>query len=542
MIDGSQDGTLEMLQNLHPLCRLRFLYQENKGQAAAKNAGIRLAEGDLVFFLDDDILLPPNALRNHVDLHDGSAQVVFAAIGVASDSRPGLATDYTREFAASFYGALDRGNFSYFPNYVNVLPNSSVPRKVILGAGGFDERFFRAHEDTELAYRLHKQNVQFRYIEGVQAVQVYDKDVRSLAREAVWDGRQDILFSSLHPEYRMTCDLAPPASWKKRWLWIAAICAPELALRLVLGLLIFIDRYPDFCRRHRFGKRLLNVYLRAIVFRSAARSAGGLRCFLDRFWRRIPALMYHDIVADSADALPGALSVTADVFVRQMRWLKQRGYQGITPSQWLDWCRSEIPLPPKPIIITFDDGYSSLAANAFPVLQRCQFPATVYVVTGEIGGRNAWDQPRQFPLRTLLSADEIRRAHAESVQFAPHSRTHAHLIACTPEQMQAEICGSATDLTAVTGVRAVSFAYPYGEYNESVRNATTTCFSMAFTCEEGLNDLGTDPHTLRRTMVQPGDSILDFICRIKLGRNPIAAWREAWQSRLLSLTAVRRRA
>src|ERR1017187_3766715 len=60
VIDGSQDGTLEMLRELRPSCRLRFLYQENKGQAAAKNAGIQLAEGEILFFLDDDILLHPN--------------------------------------------------------------------------------------------------------------------------------------------------------------------------------------------------------------------------------------------------------------------------------------------------------------------------------------------------------------------------------------------------------------------------------------------------------------------------------------------------
>ncbi len=535
VIDGSQDGTLEMLRELRPSCRLRFLYQENKGQAAAKNAGIQLAEGEILFFLDDDILLPPNALRDHLDKHDGSAQVIFAAIGVAPDSRPGLATEYTREFADSFYRALERGGFSYFPNYVNVLPNSSVPRRLILDAGGFDERFFRAHEDTELAYRLYKQNVQFRYISGVRAVQVYDKDVRALAREAELDGRQDILFSCLHSEYRLTCDLAPPASRKKRWFLVAAICAPKPVHLLALGFLVLMDRFHYLPQCRRLGRRVLIVYLRTIVVRSAARCAGGLRSFLCRFWRRVPALLYHDIVADTADALPGALSITADAFARQIWWLKRRGYQGITPSQWRDWCASERPLPPKPVIITFDDGYASLVVNAFPVLERCRFPATVFVVTREIGGSNTWDQSQQFPLRALLSADEIRHSRTDGIEFAPHSRTHAHLMACPPEEMRAEICGSATDLMAVTGVRASSFAYPYGEHDESVREATIACFPLAFTCAEGLNDLRTDQLSLRRTMVQPGDSLLGFICRVKLGWNPMAVQREVWRSRFLSL-------
>jgi glycosyltransferase involved in cell wall biosynthesis/peptidoglycan/xylan/chitin deacetylase (PgdA/CDA1 family) len=535
VIDGSQDGTLEMLQELRPSCRLRFLYQENKGQAAAKNAGVQLAEGEILFFLDDDILLPPNALRDHLVKHDGSDQVIFAAIGVAPDSRPGLATEYTRVFAESFYGALERGGFSLFPNYINVLPNSSVPRQLVLNAGGFDERFFRAHEDTELAYRLFKQNVQFRYISGVRAVQVYDKDVRALAREAELDGRQDILFSRLHSEYRLTCDLAPPASRKRRWFLLTAICTPELVQLVVLGLLVLMDRFHSLPRCRRFGIRLLNIYLRAIALRSATRCAGGLRSFLRRFWRRVPALLYHDIVADTADALPGALSIKSDAFARQIRWLKRRGYQGITPSQWRDWCASEGPLPPKPIIITFDDGYASLLVNAFPILRWHQFPATVFVVTREIGGSNTWDQSLQFPVRLLLSADEIRQSRIEGIEFAPHSRTHAHLMACPPEQMRAEVCGSATDLMSVTGVSASSFAYPYGEYDESVREATAACFALAFSCAEGLNDLSTDLFSLRRTMVQPGDSLLDFICRVKFGWNPIAVQREVWRSRFLSL-------
>ena len=535
VIDGSQDGTLEMLQSLRPCCRLRFLSQENRGQAAAKNAGIQVAEGDLLFFLDDDILLPPDALRRHVEQHDGSAQVLFAAIGVSDDSHPGFATEYTREFAESFYGALERGNISYFPNYVNVLPNSSVPRQVIVESGGFDERFFRAHEDTELAYRLHKRGVQFRFIEGARAVQVYEKDVRALAEEAEHDGRQDVLFSSLHPEYRMTSDLAPLGGWKKRCLWIAAMCAPELAVRLVLELLVLMDRFHRVSPCRRLGRRMLNLYVRAMVFRSAASSAGGVRSFLDRFWRRVPVLMSHDVIADRADALPGSLSISADVFARQMDWLKRRGYRAITPSQWLQWCKVAQPLPRKPVIITFDDGYTTLAANAFPVLKRCGFAATVYVVTAEMGGTNRWDREQLFPQRDLLSADEIRRVRGEGVEFAPHSRTHAHLLNCTTEQMRSEICGSATDLMAVTGVRADSFAYPYGEYDELVARETGACFPAAFTCEEGLNALNTHPLRLRRTMVQPGDSMLGFMCRIRLGWNPIAHYAWAWKSMMLSL-------
>lgn len=537
VVDGSTDGTMEMLQGLRPSCRLRFVYQQNKGQAAAKNAGIHLAQGEILFFLDDDILLPPHALREHFNCHDGSAQVISGAIGVAPDSRPGLATEYTRDFAESFYGTLERGDFSWFPNYINVLPNSSAPRQLIMDAGGFDERFFRAHEDTELAYRLHKQNVRFRYISGVRAVQVYDKGVRALPQEAELDGQQDILFSRLHPEYRMTCDLRPPESRKRRWLMAAALRAPDAVVSILPGLLVLVDRFHDIPQFQRFGKRVLSLILGALRLRSAARFSGGRSKFIRGFWLRVPCLLYHDVVSNPANALPKGLSVTAAAFESQIRWLKRHGYQAITPAEWLDWCASEKPLPAKPVMITFDDGYRSLLQHAFPILQKYQLSATVFVVTQQIGGRNQWDQPQQFPERALLTADEIRHWRAAGIEFAPHSRTHAHLPDCAPERMRDEICGSAADLTEITGVRASCFAYPYGEQNDAVREAARACFPLGLTCAEGLNDLGTDLLLLRRTMVQPRDGLLDFRCRVQLGWNPIVAERELWRSRFLSLSS-----
>src|SRR5262245_35010670 len=66
VIDGSNDGTLEMLSQWEPRCGFRVLCQENLGQAAARNAGINAARGRLVLFLDDDILVPPHLLRTHV--------------------------------------------------------------------------------------------------------------------------------------------------------------------------------------------------------------------------------------------------------------------------------------------------------------------------------------------------------------------------------------------------------------------------------------------------------------------------------------------
>ena len=67
----------------------------------------------------------------------------------------------------------------------------------------------------------------------------------------------------------------------------------------------------------------------------------------------------------------------------------------------------------------------------------------------------------------------------------------------------------------------VALAYPYGEYNDEVVDAVARVFPLAFTCEEGLNDLYTSPHLLRRTMMLPGDTMLDFHFRVRMGRSPL---------------------
>src|SRR6202030_1015727 len=78
VVDGSTDGTARYLRSLRPRCRLRAFEKPHRGQAAAINTGLRAASGEIVLFLDDDILCPPNLLRVHVDAHtDATTSLVY---------------------------------------------------------------------------------------------------------------------------------------------------------------------------------------------------------------------------------------------------------------------------------------------------------------------------------------------------------------------------------------------------------------------------------------------------------------------------------
>lgn len=173
------------------------------------------------------------------------------------------------------------------------------------------------------------------------------------------------------------------------------------------------------------------------------------------------------------------------------------------------------------MLLTFDDGYADVAEYALPILRRYGFGAAVYIVTGQIGGTNAWDKARGSGTHRLMTAEQIRRWAGEGIEFGAHSRTHPNLTTLTAEQLSEEVLGSRDDLERLLGTRPLSFAYPYGRYNDLVRNCASRAFDLAFSCDLGLNSLTTEPDLLKRSVVSPSDSLVDFECRLHLGRSPI---------------------
>ncbi|MGH9863732.1 MAG: polysaccharide deacetylase family protein, partial [Candidatus Acidiferrales bacterium] len=201
-------------------------------------------------------------------------------------------------------------------------------------------------------------------------------------------------------------------------------------------------------------------------------------------------------------------------------------YVGIRPSDWLAWHDKGTPLPEKPVMLTFDDAYGDLVEYAFPVLERHQFGAAVFVVTAQVGKDNAWDRAQGWGALPIMTREQIQEWATRGIEFGSHSRMHPDLTTLPAQQLQEEIAESAKELAEILGSPAVSFAYPYGEYDEKALAATRSSFQLAFTCEEGLNNLCGDLYRLRRTMVLPGESRAALAWRVRWGYNPLARLRE----------------
>ena len=232
------------------------------------------------------------------------------------------------------------------------------------------------------------------------------------------------------------------------------------------------------------------------------------------------ALMYHDV----GPQVPGAFfegTVLPAEFEKQMAWLADHGYVGIRPSEWASRRRNGKPLPDKPVLITFDDGYAGVATYALPVIERHGFSAEEFVVTQRLGSTNTWDQALGYSAVPLMSAEEIVRWSARGIEFGCHTRTHPNLTSLSAAEISAEVLGSRADLAEIVNQIPVAFAYPWGFVNKSVYNCVRDAFDLAFSTRRGLNSFITDPHLLRRGAVYANRSRLDFACRVMFGLYPL---------------------
>jgi peptidoglycan/xylan/chitin deacetylase (PgdA/CDA1 family) len=198
----------------------------------------------------------------------------------------------------------------------------------------------------------------------------------------------------------------------------------------------------------------------------------------------VPILMYHKI----GNAEDSPWWVRAEDFASQLQCLREQGYTSVVPSDLAAHQRWGWPLPPKPVLITFDDGYLNLLENAEPLLKQYGFRAVCYLITSRIGDspetRQSWEGT------PLLTWPEVRAMNQRGVVvFGGHSRTHANLRALA--NPQEEIAGCYRDLRKKGGFRPEGFCYPYGQYKETtVACVARTKFTSATTCEDGIAETG----------------------------------------------------
>jgi len=213
---------------------------------------------------------------------------------------------------------------------------------------------------------------------------------------------------------------------------------------------------------------------------------------------RVPVLMYHYIrpLDDERSKTGNILSVTPEHFASQMQEIVDLGYHPISPQDLYDTLMSSSALPAKPVIITFDDGYLDQYTDAWPVLQRLNFKATFFIITGYTKGE-------------YLDHDKLLELDRSGLAtVAAHTRHHAALGRSSDQARQDEILGSKQDLEALLGHPVTIMAYPYGSYDEEVKKLVAkNGFQMAFATTLGSLHAPSSLLELRRVRVLDGEKL-----------------------------------
>lgn len=219
----------------------------------------------------------------------------------------------------------------------------------------------------------------------------------------------------------------------------------------------------------------------------------------------VPILMYHHLADLPSDATELQLTwtVAPKNFDAQMNLLAQRGFHAITMAQLVAHLRDRQPLPAKPIVISFDDGWEEQYAVAFPILKKYGLRGTFFVYTNPL-------DHNQF-----LSWKQIDEMTAAGMDFQAHSLTHPHLRTLAPDAAFREISESKTILEKRLGKPVVAFSYPFGEYNDAVIQMVKRAgFSSAVTLAAGYKQRVDELFTLHRIRVSYNDTLEDFAKRL----------------------------
>ncbi|WP_351235999.1 polysaccharide deacetylase family protein [Streptomyces sp. NPDC002133] len=216
--------------------------------------------------------------------------------------------------------------------------------------------------------------------------------------------------------------------------------------------------------------------------------------------------MYHAVGHRPAPATYG-LSVSPDAFAEQMQLLGERGFTPVTTAELgRAWRRGE-PLPPRPVLITFDDGYEGVHRHALPVLAKHGFASTLFVSTGWLRG----EHETGGALDTMLDWDQVRALAAAGTEIGGHTHTHPQLDQLDDRRLRFETLRCREIIAGELGTAPLSFAYPYGYSSRRVRHMVRAAgFAQSLAVGNALARRRQGPYALERVTVRRSTGIEEF--------------------------------
>lgn len=236
-------------------------------------------------------------------------------------------------------------------------------------------------------------------------------------------------------------------------------------------------------------------------------------------------LMYHMI----SEHLPknqskfNRLRVTPKEFEKQLIWLKQNGFKSFTLSELVQLEN----IPEKSVVLTFDDGYEDNFTNAFPLLQKYDFKATIYIVLNRFENNWATDKDldkasNELNNEKMLSDEQIKiMIESGLIEIGSHTLDHVNLPKVNKEEKEKQLLESKKQIENIFNIKCDSFAYPFGFYDkDSVEIVKNVGYTNATTTVNGVFDKNKYSNfEIPRIMVSGRQGLYAFILKMKKGRN-----------------------
>jgi peptidoglycan/xylan/chitin deacetylase (PgdA/CDA1 family) len=193
----------------------------------------------------------------------------------------------------------------------------------------------------------------------------------------------------------------------------------------------------------------------------------------------VPILLYHRIAVSLTDS---QYYVSPDKFEEQIKLLHDWEYTTITTETLVKAITEGAALPPRPILITFDDGNLDNYTTAFPIMQKYGFSGVLYIIDTYVGADK------------YMNVDQIKEMVSAGWEVGSHSMTHLELTTLDPDQQQYEIIESRRFLENKLGVPVLTFAYPFGISDTVVINTVYSAgyiagMGLGYTFDQGTSNL-----------------------------------------------------
>ncbi|MCX5382044.1 polysaccharide deacetylase family protein [Streptomyces sp. NBC_00083] len=220
---------------------------------------------------------------------------------------------------------------------------------------------------------------------------------------------------------------------------------------------------------------------------------------------RVPVLLYHAVM-DDPPAWIAEFTVTPRQFAAQLDAIRDSGRTPVTVGALAAHFAGRGPLPPRPVALTFDDGFADLPGRTAEALAARALPATAYLTTGALapGGTSL------LPPAPMMRLDQAELLEEYGMEIGGHTVSHAQLDTLTRRALRHELTTSKAVLEDVLGHRIAHLAYPHGYNSRAVRRAARAAgYETAVAVRHALSSERDEAYRIARLIVRRGHTVAD---------------------------------